>query len=899
MPGMLLKKSLLVVCLLFLFVCADAQNNIVFQHEEDVEMKISYTPAPDQNQKITNFFIQEIARSLPKKTEFTQYIFGCTKIDRIAATGTAAYSATFEILNAGCSGDIVYKGFSVADVLIPTHCSFTFNVFSDKAIPVYKKTVTEAPLNIGYNLLDSYKFSDTSASRKYSTRIDDFSFHYSDYSISRFNSKIKLIDEYFASEATIDQCLKKIREIDYNNTDMIIVYDISLKEVEKISEEIYNKEFPGKLNLVNYDPVGFIDKYNELAEVVFQTRHLLNQKLANLDKLYYEKGLAQLKSGDKEKAKTYFNRSILYNPDFVPSQLELVKIYFYDDSLNMAADKISYILNSLNPAPDIYKQVLLYTDSVYSALLTTGNELNRLQKYNEAIDVLEKCVVFCDSIPGYTCDDKHVKGLASARFGIYQSYLSVAQKAIDNGKYELAEIYISDARNYQKTYKNFIINDAEALSKLEKIMLAFVAKGDTLIARMQYEKGLMNLEKAKNISEVNRIQLPATYDKSMKIAQAGIYSSMLSKCARQVALKQTEAAEKALNEAIAHQRKYSDMVTPAKAVDTLLKRIRQYQYDDLINNGRLALTAGNFFTALQHFDLAQKLAKEYFLKSDIQMDSLLMVSARPVIDKQLLLTEKLLSADKPDSARTLADNAATGIAAYGLSKDTAVTDKLRLLKKNIFELQCRQAKNRFENLMTRANMAVAHQDFITADSLYVSAGMVADSFPQCAIDISTAIEGKKEYLLPCNYQKMLLKAGKALVLSDNNSFFYYYLEAENFYKNMHLSSFGLIHPSLTDKIALSSDTAFVFAATEFMIQKNRPEDALLCLKTLKKLHYPLLAAKNLQLQVGAVMARKDFEVNKALQPNIIVVSYTGKDSWLSFFKSSYTRTWKSLKKISD
>jgi len=602
-----------------------------------------------------------------------------------------------------------------------------------------------------------------------------------------------------------------------------------------------------------------------------------------------------LRNKEPEKAKTYFKRSVLYNPDFVPSQLELAKIFYHSDSLNLVADKVSYILQHLNPTPDIHKQVLLYTDSVYYAFLTKGKDFIKLQKYNEAIEILEKCVSFCDSLPGYVCVDSHVKSLASARFGIYQSYLSVAQKAIDNGKFELAEIYISDARNYQKIHQSAIINDAEAVSKLEKIMVAYLVKGDTLLARKHYENGLIYLEKAKNIADKSQLQLPSSYEKSMKKAQSGIYTSLLNKCARQINLRQPEAAEKSLNEAIAYQNKYSDLISPSKTVDTLLGRIRQFQYEDWINNGRVAMTAGNFLTALQNFDRAQKLEKEYSLTLDPQFDSLLMVSGRPVIDKQFLLTEKLLAAGKPDSAQTMAENAAAGINACGLSGDTALMHKLKLLKKDIFDLQCRQAKNTFEILMTRANMAVARQDYITADSLYLMAGRVADSFPQCTVDISQAIEGKKESLLPCNYQKMLLKASKALIYGDYNSYFYNYSEAESFFKTMYLSSFGLIHTALTDQIALSADTAFVFAAAEFMLQNNRPEDGLLCIKTLKKLHYPQQETKNLQLQAGAMMARKDFAVNKALQPSVIVVSYIGNDTWMAFFKSSYIKTWKSLK----
>lgn len=890
------KHALLVSVIMVISGFVQGQNKLIYQNVENTSVSISYAAEPDENQKTTNYFVNEIARSIPKKIEYTQFVFSCVRTDRIYETDPGKFSSTFEITDVACSGDIYYKGFSVADVLIPTHCSFTYNVFADNAVPFYQTSITNGKLGLGYNLMAAYKFSDTSNVKKFNTRVDNFAFHYDQDAKERFAAKLKLIDEYYLSESLIDHCFNKIKAIDYSNTDMIIVYDISLKEVEKTAEELYNKNFPGNLDLVNYDPANFIDSYNKLSETIFNTRYQLNLRLANLDKMYYEKGLEELKKNEKTKAETYFNRSILYNPDFVPSQLELAKISYANNNLNAAADKMSHILRKLNPAPEIYKQVILFTDTLYNKMLAVGNEYNSVEKYNEAIEIFEKCVSFCDSLPGYTCSGLHMKGLALARFGIYQSYLSVSQKAMDNGRPELAEIYISDARNYQKIYSKFIINDAEAVSKLEKIMMTYVAKGDTLISKNKCEKGLTYLEKAKNISDKNRLWLPGSYENSIRKAHSGIYNSTLKKCSEQIISKQIENAEETLNEAVDYQKKHAEIITPSKNIDSLQAKIKSFQYNSFISHGVETMNAGDHQNSLQHFDQAKKLEQQYIFKRNPLLDSLIKATARPVIANQINTVEKLLAIKNLNAATALSDSISKSITQHGLSNDTALTDKAKQLQKNIFDLRCGNAKELFDSYLKRADMAVAKQDFMASDSLYEKATIISDSFPKCRIDANPAIEGKKMYLLPRNYQQILLAASKALMQHDYNSFFYNYSEAETFFKNMQLHNFGIVHQLLADKVTLSSDTTFILSAADFMIQKNRPEEALQCLKRLEKLNFTPTRTKILQLQAGAIMARKDHATNAAAQPSVMVVSYTGNDKWFRYFKSAYIKTWKSLNK---
>ena len=84
-----------------------------------------------------------------------------------------------------------------------------------------------------------------------------------------------------------------------------------------------------------------------------------------------------------------------------------------------------------------------------------------------------------------------------------------------------------------------------------------------------------------------------------------------------------------------------------------------------------------------------------------------------------------------------------------------------------------------------------------------------------------------------------------------------------------------------------------------MLQKNRPEDALQCLRTLLKINYTQSRTKNMQLQAGALTARKDHDVNATAKPSVMILSYTGNSKLFVFFKTAYIRTWKSLNKKSS
>ncbi len=889
------KQLLCFVLGIFCMSIAHSQDNTVYQDNHAIAIPIVRNENSDANSRITNYFIDEIALSNQKKAEFTKFIFTGTQICRIVETQQGNFAASFELTDVTNTGDVNYKSFSIADMLIPSNCSFTFKVFGSQANPISVQSLLKLSVQKGYNKLADFSFTDTSQAKKFRIELLDLQFNYDSLAISRFSKRLKLIDDYFLSETWIQQYMNQVKSIDFSNTDMIIVYDIRLKDLEKASEELYNLDFAGKLQLGSHDPIQFIEKYNNFSDTLLLMRNQMNEKLSTLDRIYYDKGMLEIQRKETIKGEAYFKKSILFNPRYAPSQLELAKIQFRRDSLIDASNKIAYILQKLNPEPAVQKQVMLYADTVYTKMIAVGNEYVRTEKFNEAVELFEQCTKFCTDLPAYTCNETHKKGLASAKFGIYQSYLSVSQKALDNGKLELAEIYITAAQNYQKTNSNEIISDAGALLKFEKLVTAYVVKADTNNSKQQFEKALALLEKAQNVSTLNALPLSDKFKKSMAKAKNGTYRTKLKRSAKALKSNDADQAEALLTEAKAYQKQNADIVKLSSTADSLLSKIKGMQYTSAITKGVFNVYLQNYVTALSYFDNAKKLEQTYTFKTSPLLDSLIRATALPVILKQMDYAKSLLITNRIDSAKAMVPYIKNTQSHHQLASDSIINNRFDRLNRLIFKTECTNARISFDSASNQGTISANKQNYLRASELFTAAVKISERFPECNMHASNTINDKKMIQPAAEYQSLLQKAEFALAQQNLAEYFVHYFEAENFYVSNTIKNYGLIHHLLIDIVSISTNIDFVVAANELFIAKNHPDEALLCLKTLQKLQYPMANTKGIQQQLGTKMAMKDYAINPAMNPLITVTAYTANDKWFNYFKTAYCRSYKSLK----
>ncbi len=888
-------RYLFLLLLLLINPISKGQNNVIFLKEDKMVIPITFTASPEGSEITTNYFIGEIARCAQKKIEFTQYNYTFTKVVRVIEDQAGLYTATLEFTDLNCTGDAFYRGFSIGDALIPNTASILFEVYGNQPAPFVKEPIKNVPLQSGYNKMGSFRFSDTSKVKNYKAQTSDLQFSFDNTSVDRFMAKLKLIDNYFLTGPLINSYMLQLRSIDINNTDMIIVYDIRLKDVEKIFETLYQTDFPGKLQLTSNDPVQLIDKINNLSDSLFLMKNQIKEKIGNLDKIYYSKGIAELQKGDTQKAEIFFERSSMYNPNFAPSQFELAKIRFRLDSLVSASNTLTYILQKLNPDAGLQKEVLLFTDTVYNKMLAVGQEYVRVEKFNEAVGMFEHCIRFCAGIPGYTCSDKQQKGLAIAKFGIYQSYLSVSQKAIDNGKIELAEIYIHEALKYQKAHSNDIISNSEAKMKLMKLMQVYINKSDSLCERQKYDKALFFLNKVKLVSDSNQLNLSDRFHYIQSKAKNGIYNALLKKSQKQISAGDMLAAENILTEAMDFQAKNSEEVAPSYTVDTLLMKIKSVQYKEKIKQGKLYLGIKEYPLALQYFDDARQLEKRYYLKAEPKLDSMIRGSAKPIIMDQLGSAERLISMLMIDSAAAVLTNVKKSQLLHNLIHDDELNSLIQLTNSQLFSIKCKYQNNRYDSAYSVAGYSILRQDYVTADDQLAFAIQISEKYPECKVDASAAITDKKLYLKNAAYQRLMQKARSAFDLKNYPDYFYYYNEAENYYQQNLLFNTGLVHPKLAGMVSISNDTLFVLKSYDYLVGKQKYEDALDCLKRLEILFYPALHAKGIQQQLGVKMALRDHLQNFSNNPLLMSMNYTADSKWLKYFKMAYVRTWRSMR----
>lgn len=891
----LFRFNIWVIILLTGIVSINAQNNVIYQTEEIRDIPVNYSSKPQGPEINTNYFIGEIARCAQKKIEFTHYNYTFKKICRIIEDHAGQYTATVEFTDFVCKSDAHYRGFSISDALIPNYASIMLRVYGIQSAPLVEQEIKQAILYPGYSKLGSFAFVDTVRVKKYKIETSDLQFSFNPNSIERFTAKLKLIDDYFLAGPLIDSYMQALRSIDIGKTDMIMAYDIKLKDIESAFETLYKIDYPGKLQLAANDPLHLIEKINTFSDSLYLMKNQMKAKVVSLDKIYYEKGVLALKNGDIVTAVQHLERSATYNPNFAPTQFELARIRFKKDSLISASNTLVYILQKLNPDASLQKDVLLYVDTVYNKMIAEGQEYMRLEKYNEAIQLYEHCIIFCSEVPGYNCTDKQVKGLAGARFGIYQSYLKVAQKALDNGKLELTEIYIQEAINYQKANSKDIISDAEAKLKLEKLTAAYIAKADTIISRQNFEKGLVYLDKVKRICDTNQIPLSEHYFKSVIRAKSSIYKALLKRSQQLIASGNMGLAEKALDEAVLFQKSNQEIINPSAEADTLQIKISSYRYKEKISQGLVHLNNKDFEKAMTSLEEAQLIEKKFNIIRDPKLDSMIQNIGKPIILGQIQSAENLLTVRKPDSAVIVIGDIKSNMGLYQLSADKDLNVKVTELNHRIEIALCKFKTQQFDSIYLAANFNIIRQDFLMADEQLTNALTIAEKYSECKIDATQAMADKRLYTKNMVYQKLMNKAREAYNNKDYTDYFYYYNEAENHYLQNKLINSGIVHPRLIDLVTTSKDTLFALKSFDYLTGKGNYEDALICLKTLQKLNYHMENAKGLQQQLAVKMAQRDHLKDSRSNPVLITLSYTADDKWFKYFKDTYIKTWRSLR----
>ncbi|MEI6853404.1 MAG: hypothetical protein WCL06_11195, partial [Bacteroidota bacterium] len=128
-----MKTRLLIILLTFLSIKCFSQNQILYESEQKKSYLISYLNSYDENQIVINEMLEVIGKFIPKpayQTKFSLSFDESVKItrDKNMVTIFVDYQNIF------VNGDVLYKGFNMTDVLIPSKYDFKGSLFRNKNI---------------------------------------------------------------------------------------------------------------------------------------------------------------------------------------------------------------------------------------------------------------------------------------------------------------------------------------------------------------------------------------------------------------------------------------------------------------------------------------------------------------------------------------------------------------------------------------------------------------------------------------------------------------------------------------------------------------------------------------------------------------------------------------------
>ena len=895
----LLSLALTSVCKLF------SQNTVFFNESQNEIYTFKYKETFENNQDITNYFIQKISKSIHKPLNLTKYIYIYKQTSRLTKIDLNNYKISIELENKKNTGDVLYKRFNISDALFPSKIDFEIIVYNQDNQIIEKYKFKNKPLNPKSTKIakfiiipreNTFKVQDMTSKTKYSITIENKKFYYTNESKKLFNKKLQLINDYYASDFILKEIFQKLQTFDLQDVDMIPVYDFKLFEIETTYEQLKSKNFPKKLDLSQYDPINFEIKIIALNNQINKLQTIINQLLATLDYVYYNKGLEWLVNGYVDKAVTYFNKSLKINPFYAPSHYQLAKINYDNGKLDKAGDIINEVLAKMYPEQNIRILLLQLTNDIYKAYLNQGEQLIKSEKYNEAIKLLEKGKEFCKITPNIIYTEEISELFARAKYGIFKSYLTVAQKAINTDNLEIAETYIKKAKKYQKDNKNDITNDKEANILLNQIINIYLEKGDKSNESLNFNNALKYFEKASILCDLStNAIIKQKLFQAFKIAKNGVYNNFLTKAEQLLSDNDLEQAENIIIKAKNYQKANNKEIINAYAADTILTKIKYKQYLKLISDGKKQIIHKQFKYALDNFELAYKLETNWFFEKDDSLDILLKNTARPIILNKIKSGNLKVWANELNNVQDIIDSSVVLQQKYLLAEDSVINKTLSELKIKFHNRKCQNAQFEYNKDIREAQKYIGIKNFIQSEKLFDNAISIATINKSCNIDTSTASELKFKYILAANYQKYIKEAKQLLTDSIIYQSVNKYLYAEKYYSDFKIKKYGLEHIPLFNFICLQNNLNLTIYSITFYTENNNFENALSLLKLLKKKKYPKKYSRNLQENLAKKLAIKDHEENPDARPRPNAIIYTNKDKWLKYFKKTYIKKWKNIK----
>lgn len=867
-------RNIIFLCL-FCTAMSGFSQHAKFNQSNSGFKEFKFIKDPDKLDNNTNHIIRTLADDKKKPIDNVSFSFFYTINTQLEQSDTAESLGYISFKGFVITGNVKYMGFPVSDVLIPSHASVgiktvnasnnTINNIELENIPL-EDPITNPPFSI----------SDSVISDNCKIEVSVKKFHFNNEAIILFDNKISAINTYYMNDSILENAEIKLKKIDPGNLDLIPLYNIWIEELDEINDKLKNQDLANELQLELYDPIRFVYRLNSLTLETDNLHSRLKNDLEQMEIIYYEKAKDLLRKNKQEEAEEYLKRSLQFNTKYIPSHYEMAKLHLRRDNPDKAVNIINMIHMSIDIDDAEHKMLSELGDNIIQHYLIVAENFILQNKANEALDALNKAEDFCNKTPRVNCH-KDIEDLVSrAKYGIYKSYLQIAEKAMEIVSFDFAERYILKASEYQQNNKE-VDSDAEIKNLYGKLIYQCTEKGFEALSVPDFNNAQNYFDHAWRLC--NSLQ---GFKCSHRLID-GINSANHG-----IAMEYDRREEEKTHSEVEDEQNKVEAKDPEK----LKKEFDQDDHNRLIAEGEILLEANQGIDAFEKFNTAKKIEQKFNMAPVANLDVLISLSAKPVILHDLKKSEFLIWKNNIVEAKEILSKAINYQKKFNLTEDSDINRALDNLQKKIDKQICFNAEAEYRNTCLKALRLIRRSNIKSAENSLYKTNKIKTNNSLCNFTDDIVNQIKQKYEPFFNYQKHLDFARSSAKGHKYEDAIEYFQKSFNNYSDGQMDTTGLDFPSFTDFIISYNDPGFSFYACDYLLDKSDYENSFLLLKDLRRLNFPAKETKEIQIKLGKILA----EVNMRNDSDSIekIKEYTFGDRWYQNFRKAYSSTWNKL-----
>jgi hypothetical protein len=616
-------RKLLLLCLLLVFSFSSIAQELILSEETITESYLlRYENSNDRSQQVINYLINETGRLNKRNRGNDQIIFSYNQTTRITKKDKQV-NVYLSIRNFRTTSNLVFKGFSLIDVVIPPKIDMMLQLLtkSNQSLAIYN--VDGADFNSEKNDF-TFRYTDTNNIKDFSFLIKSKKFTYNDRCKSDFTNRLSDIELYYDFSGKMSMAFKDLAEINPDNLDRLFDYDNMLNSIDHLIKDIDNSRLDQKLNLRESDPAHYRQKLDDLRSEAGRQHSIVNHTISILYQKYYDRALNALVNGNEALAVSLFEKSLYNNPLFAPSALQLAKIDYKNNRLDDAASKAKDIFSKMNPDRETAGFTMELVNFIYNGYLEKGQALMNEKLYQQALDVFYKTRDFCRSIPGFYCTEVLSNSIAESKHRIYQTFLDEARSNLKRGDLITAEKEVNKALNYYNANPTELKTNSEAIAVLTDIKYQehnnLIAEGKIQLKSKNYQGAFKIFQDAEVLEGKYSMNKSAELPALLKQSAKPVITADLRNGLELVKQNRIDDAKRIVISSYSTQNAYnlSDDKDIVKLLEELRKKIftqecinAQNEYDLEISKAKVNISNRYYLLADKDFLAAFKICDNY------------------------------------------------------------------------------------------------------------------------------------------------------------------------------------------------------------------------------------------------------------------------------------------------